>query len=71
MFYIRKPSTEKVNLLRVATAAELHNYKNRFVIQPPTTEPEQEPDTSCNRDCNGDHSFDEMLFININCDLGL
>ena len=69
MFYIRKPTREKISLLREATTVELHNYKNRFILQPPSSEPEQETDINCNCGCNA--GFAGMQFININCDLEL
>jgi hypothetical protein len=70
MFYIRKPTkTTTVSIIREATATELHNYKNRFIVKPPIDEPEQEVAPGCNCGCS--HKHDELLFVNINCDLDL
>ena len=70
MFYIRKPEeVEPISLIRKASPVELHNYKNRFVVKPPIEDPEQENNTGCNCGCT--HNPDELLFININCDLDL
>ena len=70
MFYVRKLTKEEpVSIIRTATPIELHNYKNRFIVQPPVIEPEQDTSTGC--DCGCDHKSDELLFININCDLDL
>lgn len=70
MFYIRKPAkTEPISIIRKATTVELHNYKNRFIAQPPIEEPEQVVTPDC--DCGCSHKPDELLFVNINCDLDL
>ncbi len=70
MFYIRKPEkVEPISLIRKASSTELHNYKNRFIIKPPIEDQEQENNTGCNCGCT--HNPDELLFININCDLDL
>lgn len=71
MFYIRKPTKPNtISILREATTVELHNYKNRFSIVPPAEEPEQEVNSECGC-AHHNHCFDEMSFININCDLDL
>lgn len=60
MFYIRKPVKDTVvPLIREASAAELHNYKNRFKY----IEPAPDSNNSC--------TLDDLLFVNINCDLDL
>jgi hypothetical protein len=71
MFYVRKPTKiEPVSIIRTATPIELHNYKNRFIVKPPDEEPEQEVTPGCGCGCSHhDHGPDELLFVNINCDL--
>lgn len=73
MFYVRKPTKiEPVSLVREATPVELHNYKNRFIVQQPTVDvPDQEVNSGCECNCNCQHNLDELLFVNINCDLDL
>jgi hypothetical protein len=73
VFYIRKPiKAAVISVLREATSTELYNYKNRFVIVPPVDDPvpspEIKPGCACGHPSN---CFDEMSFININCDLDL
>jgi hypothetical protein len=70
VFYIRKlTKVEPVCLIRKATPVELHNYKNRFIVKPPIAEPDQETSSGC--ECGCRHNIDELLFVNINCDLDL
>jgi hypothetical protein len=72
MFYVRKPiKADPMPLIRTATPLELYNYKNRFIVKPPIDNPEQEETAGCDCDCGCSHNLDELLFININCDLDL
>ena len=61
MFYVRKPTDDVVaSIIREASAAELHNYKNKFVLV-------DTPGVNTSPGCN----LDDLFFININCDLNL
>ena len=67
MFYLRKPSKVLPPLIRHATAEELYNYKNRFVlVDPPTDNPTtpDRPSDCCDNDCI---CHTDLVFIN--CEL--
>lgn len=71
MFYIRKPTkVEPVIIVRQATAVELHNYKNRFIIKPSADNQVLGANSSSDyKQC--DRVADDMLFMRLSSDLDL